>query len=54
MMLHFVDVATSDERFLDASKVKQIVVTHANTLIVYMESLDPAVTANDIVTLTST
>ena len=54
MMLHFVDVATSDERFVAADKIKQIVVTDANTVIVYMDSLDPAVTANDIVTLTST
>ena len=53
-MLHFVDAATTDERFLGADKVKQVVVTDANTVIVYMDSLDPAVTANDIVTLTST
>ena len=53
-MLHFVDAATTDERFVAAEDVKQIVVTDANSVIVYLDSLDPAVTANDSVDLTCT
>ena len=53
-MLHFVDAATTDERFVAAEDVKQIVVTDANSVIVYLDSLDPAVTANDSVDITCT
>ena len=53
-MLHFVDAATTDERFVAAEEVKQIVVTDADSVIVYLDSLDPAVTANDSVDITCT
>ena len=53
-LLHFVDTAGTDERFVAGAKIKQIAVTAAVTVIVYMDSLDPSVTNNDRVELTVT
>ena len=53
-MLHFVDVAGSDEIFVNSSQIRAIQITSATNINVYFPSQDPAVTANDVVALTCT
>jgi len=46
--------AIADQLWVASDKIERIVVTDGDTCKVYMDSLDPAVTANDVVTITAT
>ena len=51
--IHFED-AVADARFVAVNNIAQIEVTDLNTVKCFFASLDPAVTANDVVEITTT
>jgi hypothetical protein len=53
-IMHFVDAAGTDEHLVPISEIKTIKVADATSVIIYIESFDPAVAAYGNVDLTVT
>ena len=53
-IMHFVDSAGTDEHLVPISEIKTIKVADATSVIIYIESFDPAVAAYGNVDLTDT